>query len=293
MKGGKNKALDHKRYTFAYTPGNSLMHKLNPLSKILYLIYLTILTFIIDSLLFLAILSLSIIILALTSGISVRNLIRKLRFIVIILLISVILNIFFNAIPSDQETILFYLFGLEFLPIRRLAVYFAFKALFIIITLFTSAIIYSNTTSMKDFVYALISIKIPYKYCFAFMVGIRYIPLIEEEAKTIALAQKARGLGLEKANTFKKAYRLIFGRLAATLVTILRKGQITSISMENRCFGISKHRTNLTKVRFKKKDYAFVIFSTLIFVFLLLYIIRVVPLPYLPSLFNIFLQLFP
>jgi energy-coupling factor transport system permease protein len=162
-----------------------------------------------------------------------------------------------------------------------------------ILTLFSSAIVYSNTTSMKDFVYALISIKLPYKYCFSFMVGIRYIPIIEEEAKTVALAQKARGLGLEEINTFKKAYRLIFDRLAATLVTILRKSQVTSISMENRCFGISKNRTNLTRVRFKKKDFLFVIISTLIFMFLLLYTIRLLPIPYFPSLYSIFLQLFP
>jgi energy-coupling factor transport system permease protein len=289
----KNKVLDHKKFIFAYTPGNSLMHNLNPLSKIIFLIYLTILTFVIDSLIFLSLISLSIIILALISGISVNNLFRKLRFIIIVLFISVILNIFFNAIPSNQATVLFYLFDLSFLPIRRLAVYFALKALFIVLTLFSSAIIYSNTTSMKEFVYALISIKIPYKYCFSFMIGIRYIPLIEEEARTVALAQKARGLGLEKANTFKKAYRLIFGRLAATLVTILRKSQVTSISMENRCFGISKHRTNLTKVVFKKKDYLFVLILSLIFLFLLLYATRLLPLPSFPSLYSIFLQFFP
>jgi energy-coupling factor transport system permease protein len=289
----KNKMLDHKTYIFAYTPGNSLMHKLNPLSKIIFLLYLTILTFAVNSLIYLSLISLSIIILAFTSGISLKNLFRKLKFMIVVLIISVILNIFFNAIPSSQETVLFYLFDLNFLPIRRLAVYFAIKALFIVLTLFSSAIIYSNTTSMKDFVYALISIKIPYKYCFSFMVGIRYIPLIEEQAKTVALAQKARGLGLEKVNNFKKAYKLVFERLATTLVTILRKSQVTSISMENRCFGINKHRTNLIKVRFKKKDYLFVIITSLIFLFLLLYAIQILPLPYFPSLYSIYLQLFP
>jgi len=211
---------------------------------------------------------------------------------IIILIFSVLLNIFFNAIPSNQETILFYLFNLEFLPIRRLAVYYAFKALFIVLTLFSSAIIFSNTTSMKDFVYALISLKIPYKYCFSFMVGIRYIPLIEEEARTVALAQKARGFGLEKVNTFKKAYRLVFERLAATLVTILRKSQVTSISMENRCFGISKKRTNLTTVKFKKIDYFFVLISTILFSMMLLYLLQFLPLPQFPSLYSIFQQIF-
>lgn len=229
---------------------------------------------------------------ALLSGISLRDLAHKLRFMVIVMILSVLLNIFFNAIPQEEEQVLFYLFGLEFLPIRRLAVYYAFKAFFIIITLFTSSIIFTNTTSMKDFVYSLIKLNIPYRYCFNFMVGLRYIPLIEKEARTIALAQKARGFGKEKANTVKKAYNLIFERLISILVSILRKGYVTSISMENRCFGIYKERTYLSEVKFKKKDVAFIVFCMIVFTLILLYLFRLLPLPQFPSLYSIFKRYF-
>ncbi|MHA1257832.1 MAG: hypothetical protein ACTSPS_19795, partial [Promethearchaeota archaeon] len=96
------------------------MHKLNPISKIIFLVLLTILTFTINSVIFLALISLLLIVLALTSGITLKNLVKKLRFIVLILIFSVVLNIFFNAIPSDQDVVLFYLFNISFLPIRRL-----------------------------------------------------------------------------------------------------------------------------------------------------------------------------
>ena len=153
----KNKILDQSLYTFAYFPGNSLMHKLNPISKIFFLIILTISIFMVKSLILLSLIFILIIIIALTSNISLKNLLRKLKFIIIILIVSVILNIFFNAIPSNQETVLFYLFNLPFLPIRRLAVYYALKASIIVLILYTSTIIYSNTTSPKDFLYSPIS----------------------------------------------------------------------------------------------------------------------------------------
>lgn len=291
MKGNKN-ILDYKRYTFAYFPGTSLMHTLNPISKITFLILLTISLFLINSILFLALILSFMLFIALMSNISLKNLIRKLRFIIIVLIFSVMLNVFFNAIPTEKEIVLFYLFNLSFLPIRRLAVYFALRAFFIVLTLYTSAIIYSNTTNMKDFVYSLIRLKIPYKYCFSFMVGIKYIPTIEEEAKTIALAQRARGFGLERVNSIKKAYNLIFERLVTTLVSVLRKGHTSSISMENRCFGIYKERTNLIKVKYRFIDYLFIILCIIGFVFVLFYVLNLIPIPQFPSLYNLFKKIF-
>lgn len=289
-KDERNKLLDNKRYIFAYYPGTSLMHKLNPISKLVFLLLLTILTLIIQSLIFLAIIFLFVVLIALLSGISLKHLVRKLRFMVMIMFTSVILNIFFNAIPEENQQILFYLFGLDFLPIRRLAVYFAFKAFFIVLILFSSSIVFTNTTDMKDFVYSLMRLGIPYRYCYAFMVGIRYIPLIEQEAKTISLAQRARGFGYEKVTGVKKAYNLIFERLIATLVSILRKGHTTSISMENRCFGLYKDRTNLVKIKFKVIDILFIISCALIFGLILLYLLHLLPFPQFPSLYYIFLE---
>jgi energy-coupling factor transport system permease protein len=124
------------------------------------------------------------------------------------------------------------------------------------------------------------------------MVGIRYIPSIEQEAKTIALAQRARGFGLEKANSVRKAYRLIFERLIATLISILRKGHVTSISMENRCFGIYKKRTNLKIIKFKYIDGIFILLSLIGFSFLLFYTIGFLSVPQLPSLYHLYLKIF-
>jgi energy-coupling factor transport system permease protein len=120
------------------------------------------------------------------------------------------------------------------------------------------------------------------------MVGIRFIPAIEEEAKTIALAQQARGFSMDKVKSIRKAYAFISERMIGTLVSILRKGQITSLSMENRCFGVYKNRTNLIKIRFKFSDVLFIILNTIMFIMIVLYIFNFLPIPQIPSLYNIF-----
>lgn len=284
----RNKLLDNRQYLFAYISNNSFIHKLNPISKLIFLLFLTIETFIIGSIILQSALFLLVIILLLLSKIKPKFIFKKLRFMVIILLISVVLNIFFNALPNEDEIVLFYLFNVPFLPIRRLAVYFALRAFFILLTLYTSAILFTNTTSPKDFVYSMMRMRIPYKFCFAFMVGLRFIPSIEEEAKTIALAQQARGFNIEKVKTLRKAYAFISERMIGTLVSILRKGQTVSLSMENRCFGVFKNRTNLIKVKFKFSDLVFMVLIILGFIFIILYIFNFLPIPRIPSLYSIF-----
>lgn len=288
----KNKSLDYKQYIFAHVPGNSVMHKLNPISKLLFLTLLTIMTFLIRSLLLLLLISTIIIILMLLSQISFKMLIKKLKILLIILIISLILNLFFNAIPSQEETVILYLYNLEFLPIRRLALYFALRAFFILLTLYTSAILYTYTTSTKDFVYSLIRLGLPYKFCFAFMVGVKYIPTIEQEAKTIAMAQQARGFSMDRVKTIRKAFQFIKERLIGTLVSILRKGHTTSLSMENRCFGLYKKRTNMVVVKYHIIDYIFIFACVSIFFLGILYLFELLPFPQPPSLYRIYLDLF-
>ncbi len=280
--------LDNTRDLFSYVPRNSFLHKLNPISKIIFLIIFTFFVFSIESLIFLSIVFIFIFLLAMLSKMSIKSLYYKLKWILILTIFSIILNIFFNAIPNEESQVLFYMFNLTFLPIRRLAAYYALRNALWILILFLSTIIFTHTTSMKDFVYALMKTGVSYKYMFAFMVGLRYIPLIQQEARTIALAQRARGFGREKVNTFKKAYNFTKERLITILISILRKGDITAISMENRCFGLYKTRTNLIEIHYRKRDIIFLSLIVLLFSYYILSRFQFVPFVQFPSLYSIF-----
>jgi energy-coupling factor transporter transmembrane protein EcfT len=239
----------------------------------------------VPSLLLLALIAVVLIVIAQTAGIGFRLLFRQLKWILLFTLLVIPIDILFNAIPGVQMQILFYLVPPDYFPIRRIAVYYAFRGALWIICLATCSIVFSLTTHPRDFVYGLMSVGVPYRFCFALMVGFRYIPRIQEESATIEVAQKLRGVELTKQVGFKKAYQAIKERLTTILIAILRRAEITSVSMEKRGFGFASKRTNRIQVRFHKRDAVFLIFVCIGVTFLLLYLNALLPLPPIPSLY--------
>ena len=83
----KNRILDNRTYLFAYISNHSFFHGLTPITKLLFLLFLTIETFIISSIILQSILSLSVIIMLLIAKIKPKFILKKLRFMVVVLLI--------------------------------------------------------------------------------------------------------------------------------------------------------------------------------------------------------------
>jgi energy-coupling factor transporter transmembrane protein EcfT len=200
----KGKSQQISDYIFNFKPSNSFFNKLHPVSKILWFIIMTYLVLIQNSLILLSGIMVCIIALARLNGISFSEFLRKIRWIIMIVVFAIILNIFFNAIPSGEEEVLFYIWY-PYIPIRRLAVYFAVKIGIWIISLSTCGIIFLMNTAPKDLVYGLRTLKLPYTLAFSLMVGFRYIPLIQDNTNAVIIAQKARGLEVGNAKSIKKS----------------------------------------------------------------------------------------
>ena len=144
-------------YIFNFRPGISFFHKLHPVSKIIFTVLFTYIVLIQSSLLVLAGLFIFITILSLRIGLTVKSLLTRLRWIIMIVVLTVIINILFNAIDGDPQ-ILFYLIPKEpiedsLLPIRRLAVYYAFRIAAWMLILSNCGVILLHTTAPKDMVY--------------------------------------------------------------------------------------------------------------------------------------------
>ena len=228
-----------------------------------------------------------VLILALLNGISFSEFLRKIRWIIVIVIVFVVLNIFFNAIPVGEEEVLFYIWY-PYLAIRRMAVYFAIKVGIWILTLSTSGIIFLMTTPPKDLVYGLRKLKLPYSIAFSIMVAFRYIPLIQDSTNAVIMAQKARGLEVANAKTLRRVLELITDRLSTSLILTMRNAHYTAISMELRAFGRYKDRTDLYHLPFSKKDTLFTIFLIGLAIFLTLYRFNLLPfLPQVPSIYHL------
>ncbi|HMF29776.1 MAG TPA: energy-coupling factor transporter transmembrane component T [Candidatus Lokiarchaeia archaeon] len=277
-----------EKVIFRYEPGQSFLHRLHPMTKLAWVMLTSIAVLFIPSLLLLAIVGVCLFGIATTAGISFRMLFRQLRWILLFTLLVVPIDVLFNAIPNVQTEILFYIIPPDFLPVRRIAVYYAFRGALWIICLATCSVVFSLTTHPRDLVYGFMSIGIPYRFCFALMVGFRYIPRIQEESATIEVAQKLRGVELTRQVGFKRVYNSIKERLTTILIAILRRAETTSISMEKRGFGFSSKRTNRIQVQFHGRDVFFLILVGTGIVFLILYLNQLVPLPPMPSIYHLF-----
>ena len=285
----KNKNQQIVDYIFNFQPGNSFFHRLHPVSKILFIVLYTYIVLIQTSLLMLAGLFMVMLLLSLSVGISFRSLFSRLRWVIIIVFFTVIINIMFNAIKGTSE-ILFYLIPKESkLPIRRIAVYYALRIAFWIMILSNCGIVFLHTTSPKDFVIGLRSLGMPYKFAYALMIGMRYIPLIQDNTTSVIIAQKARGLSVSNTRGIKRAWNLIRDRLTTSLILIFKQVKITAKSLELRGFGKQRKRTDIYWSQWHCKDIFFLFVFFLIIVSISMYRFGVFDfIPPIPSIYSLF-----
>ena len=276
-------------YVFNFQPGNSFFHKLHPVTKILFTIFYTYIVLIQSSLLVLAGLYFAITLISLLVNISIRSLFSRLRWVIVIVFFSVIINILFNAIEGSPEVLFYLLPKISKLPIRRIAVYYAFRIAFWILTLSSCGLVFLHTTSPKDMVVGMRCLGMPYKIAYALMIGMRYIPLIQDSTTSVVIAQKARGLTASNSRGIKRAWNLVRDRLTTSLILIFKQIKITAKSLELRGFGKYRKRTDIYRVNWHYRDIFFLVIFFLIIEFISFYRFGVFDfIPSIPSIYSLF-----
>ena len=111
-----------------------------------------------------------------------------------------------------------------------------------IYTIVLASLIFVRTTDPRELAIALVTqMHLPYRIAYAFFIALRIIPTIEDEIKTIRAAQAVRGVARKGG---------IAGRLGETkryamplLVGSLRRASMMVMSMESRAFGAYPQRS--------------------------------------------------
>lgn len=111
-----------------------------------------------------------------------------------------------------------------------------------IYTIILSSMVFVRTTDPRDLAIALVTqMKLPYRIAYAFFIALRIVPTIEEEIKIIRAAHAVRGVARQRS---------IAGRIGEMkryamplLVGSLRRASMMVMSMEGRAFGAYPTRT--------------------------------------------------
>ena len=167
-----------------YINKSSVVHKLNPIFKIISLIIMIISIFFIDSYIDITLLSLYLLLAVLYSDIDIEVYLKNIYGIKIFLIFIFIIDLIF------------------FTSINRI-IFDIFKLIFIV--LYSSILTY--TTSITELTYGIETLLKPLNklipvgdIAMIITLSIRYIPTLTEEATRIIIAQKLRGINFDTKN---------------------------------------------------------------------------------------------
>ncbi|MCL2628614.1 MAG: energy-coupling factor transporter transmembrane protein EcfT [Oscillospiraceae bacterium] len=247
-----------------FFPGNTIVHWLDPRTKLaLMVVYITALFMAKGLASYVFMLTVLIGCLAL-SKIKPKSVLRGLRPIFIIILITMILNIFFVR----GETVVF---EYRFIVVTKegliTAIFMASRLIMLIISTFlltytTSPI--TLTDGLEKILNPLKKIKMPvHEFAMMMSIALRFIPTLIEETDKIISAQKSRGADFETGGLIKRAKALL-PIVIPLFISAFRRADELATAMECRCYHGGEGRTRMTELRFSLRDYVAFVFGAAI-----------------------------
>lgn len=236
-----------------YYPTNSIIHRLDPRTKIHFTLLYIVALFTVNNLYGYVVALSMLFAVTLISKIPVGYILRGVKGLVFIILITVAINLFMTPGTVKWQFLFLKITEEGF----RVAVFMALRLIFLVtgtslMTLTTSPI---ALTDGIEFSLRGVPFVRKYAHELAMMmtIALRFIPTLMEETDRIMKAQKARGADLESGNLLQRAKNLI-PILVPLFVSAFRRADELAIAMEARCYRGGENRTRLHELKFHKRD---------------------------------------
>ena len=237
-----------------YMPGNTVVHRLDPRTKILLTVGYIAMVFCVSSPLLYVVPLAYIVLSARLAGLSFRQLLKSIKPLRFLLILTFVLNLFF----SSGTTIWL---QWSFITITKegvlLAVHFSMRLIFLVVgtsvlTLTTSPVALSD--GIELLLKPLRKLHFPaHELAMMMTIALRFIPTLIEETDKIMKAQMARGADFESGNLIKRAKAMI-PLLVPLFVSAFRRAGELAMAMEARCYHGGEGRTRLRVLRFTRED---------------------------------------
>lgn len=255
-----------------FIPGDSVIHRLDPRTKLLLVLGCVVLATIILNLLTYIILISFLIFIFILSALPYLLLFKNLKSFFWLFLIIFFFQILFT--PDTTKAILH--FG--FINITQIGIHNGILYTLRLCVFIFGAVVLSLTTSPMDltdgifkFLSPLKKLKFPVQeLSLITMISLRFVPLLLEEASNLRKAQLSRGASFEGGiiQRTKKTIPL----LIPLFISSFRKADDLALALDARGFRSKEERTSYQKLEFKINDYVFL--GLLIFIiFICLWII--------------------
>lgn len=238
-----------------FFPGDSIVHRLDPRTKIVlvvvYIVALFCAKFVVSYAVMLAVLLTCIAL----SGVGYKAIFRGMKPVVIIIVITAILNLFYNS--SGALLVHFWKLSIYTGGVR-MAIMMVARILMLIsgtflLTYTTSPI--QLTDAIERLLGGLKKLHLPiHELAMMMSIALRFIPTLIEETDKIMSAQKARGADFESGSLVEKAKALV-PLLVPLFVSAFRRADELATAMECRCYHGDEGRTRMRQLVYERRDF--------------------------------------
>ena len=254
-----------------YYQTDSLLHRLDPRVKIVGTLAYIISLFVVDSFVGYLVCALFLFTMIGLSNVPVGYIVRGMRAILILLLITMAFNLFLT--PGEV------LVTIGFLKITKQGLSFAVKMAIRLSLLVIGSSLMTLTTTPNQLTDAIESLLNPLKrlrvpvheIAMMMSIALRFIPILMEETDKIMKAQIARGADFESKN--------LVPLLVPLFISAFRRANDLAMAMEARCYRGGAGRTKMKPLVYQGRDHG--AYFILLAYFAVCIAIRLVPLPFL------------
>ena len=241
-----------------YFPGTSVIHRLDPRTKLLGVILYIVALFLAKSWISYGVVLAFLILAVSVSKIPPKSIVSGMKPLVVILIFTGVLNLFY----SDGGVVLAKIWKLTITSegLTR-AIFMTSRILMLIsgtflLTYTTSPI--ALTDGLESLLGPLKKLHVPvHELSMMMCIALRFIPTLIEETDKIMNAQKARGADFENGSIIDRAKALI-PVLVPLFISAFRRADELATAMECRCYQGGEGRTKMKLLRYGRNDfYAF------------------------------------
>ena len=237
-----------------YFPGQSVIHRLDPRTKLVMLVVYIVALFLAESWVSYGLMFLFLVSVIWLSTIPLKSILRGMKPLVMILIFTGVLNLFF----TQEGEVLFHFW---ILTVTTGGLSRAVMMMSRILMLITGTFLLTYTTSpialtdgLESLMKPLKKIGVPvHELSMMMCIALRFIPTLIEETDKIMCAQKARGADFETGSIIDRAKALI-PVLVPLFISAFRRADELATAMECRCYHGGEGRTRLKQLKFTPED---------------------------------------
>lgn len=235
----------------AMIPGNSIIHRINPIAKLVWVVGYVVLAFSTQNIILLYSMALFALILAPIAGVT-KPLLKGALILVPVGSSLLALQIIAPAVERPWTPV-----G-EIGPLTLYGdgIYYGFVLLGRIVASLLLALVMVMTTHPSDLFTSLSKLKVPYTLNFMLAMTLQLIPVFQREVGIIMSAQKSRGMK-------GKGFSAVLPSFVPVFVGAIERVQQLSISLESRGFGSNGIKTSYRQVRGRPSDWVIGILGAL------------------------------